>query len=317
MRSKLICLIAICTGCFSLNSNAQSFKHEFGFKSDNDAYLFYGQDQYYTNGLFLYYRHAPDQQRLSKLEKITYEISAGQKMFNPKSGSVGAKEDQDRPFAAYLYGGGSVSLFYKKERVLKTTLELGVIGPEALGEETQKILHQIVGFYEINGWQYQIKNELAANLQIAYSQLLHRTKNNKIEFSFGGYGDLGTIYNGAGLSLVFRYGLMNQLFNTSYTQSAISHNSKTDKLVKKEFFFYARPQLSYVAYDATVQGSLFNHDSPVTFGTKNLVFAQQAGLTYSTPHFTLDYSLIFKSREIKSMAKAHQYGSISIFYRFN
>lgn len=317
MRFKLICLIIMVVCCFNLNSNAQSFKHEFGFQSDNDAYLFYGQDQYYTNGLSIYYRRALDQQRLKKLKKITYEISAGQKMFNPRSGAVAAKEEQDRPFAAYLYGAGQISLFYKKERALKASLALGVLGPGAQGEETQKFLHRLVGFYEINGWQYQIKNVLAANLQLAYSQLLHRTADNRTEFSFGGYGDLGTVYSGAGLNLSFRRGLMNHLFNTSYTQSAISHNSTSEKLVKKEFFFYAKPQLSYVAYDATIQGSPFNDDSPVTFGVKKFVFSQQLGLNYSTPRLSLDYSLIFKSREVKSEAMAHQYGIIAISYRFN
>jgi hypothetical protein len=52
-----------------LVSSAQSYKNEFGFKSDNDAYLFYGQDRYYTNGLLIYFRHATDQKKLGeKLE---------------------------------------------------------------------------------------------------------------------------------------------------------------------------------------------------------------------------------------------------------
>lgn len=297
---------------------SQSFKNEFGFKSDNDAYLFYGQDRYYTNGLFIYFRHATDQQKLGeKLEKLTYEITAGQKMYNPISGYRPNPQTQDRPFAGYLYGGASVNLFYKSERILKTGIEVGTVGPKALGEDAQKLLHDIVGFYEIDGWQYQIKNETAVNLSAQYTQLLHRNANKNTDFSFEGYANIGTTFSGAGAGILFRAGNINQLFNSNYYNASINNNSKTEKLVKNELFFYAKPQLNYVAYDATVQGSMFNNDSPVTFKTKPLVFAQQLGINYSTPRFTFDFGLIFKSKEIKSTAKAHQYGSISMLYRFN
>jgi lipid A 3-O-deacylase len=317
MRLKLSFFFAVLflTG---LTSFAQTFKNEFGFKSDNDAYLFYGQDRYYTNGLFIYFRHATDQQKLGeKLEKVTYEISAGQKMYNPISGYVPDPTKQDRPFAGYLYAGGNVNLFYKNEHILKAGLEVGTVGPDALGEDAQKLLHDIVGFYTIDGWQYQIKNELAVNLSAQYTQLLHRSAKNDLDFSLEGYANAGTTFSGAGVGILFRAGDINQLFNSAYTNSAISNNAKTDKLVKRELFFYAKPQLNVVAYDATIQGSMFNDDSPVTFKTKPLVFAQQLGFNYSTPRFTFDFGVLFKSKEIKSTAKAHQYGSISMLYRFN
>lgn len=316
MRLKL--LLFLLTLLVSASSFAQAYKNEFGFKSDNDAYLFYGQDRYYTNGLFIYFRHALDQQKLGeKLEKATYEISAGQKMYNPISGYRPIANTQDRPFAAYLYAGGSASFFYKKESILKTSLEIGTVGPDALGEEAQKLLHKIVGFYEIKGWEYQIQNELAANLAVQYTKLLNRSEDNSVDFSLEGYANIGTTFSGAGVGVLLRAGSINQLFNSGYTNAVIGNNSKTAKLINHEVFFYAKPQLNYVAYDATVQGSLFNNTSPVTFGTKPLVFAQQLGFNYSSSRFTFDFGLLFKSKEIKSDAKAHQYGTIAMYYRFN
>lgn len=148
--------------CFLLLGNvlgfAQNFKNEFGFKSDNDSYLLNEQDRYYTNGLFVYFRHATDQNKLSKkLEKIIYEFSAGQKIYNPITGYRPNPKKQDRPFAAYLYAGVNSSFFYKNESILKTGIEIGTIGPRALGKEAQVYLHKIIGFYEVVGWQYQIK----------------------------------------------------------------------------------------------------------------------------------------------------------------
>lgn len=81
-------------------------------------------------------------------------------------------------------------------------------------------------------------------------------------------------------------------------------------------FFYAKPQLNVVAYDATIEGSMFNNNSPVTFSQKPVVFAQQLGIDYSVDRFTADFGVIFKTKEIKSTARAHQWGSVTVSYRF-
>jgi len=298
--------------------HSQTYKNEFGFKSDNDSYLGQGSDRYYTNGLFINFRRAFDQQKLKEgLEKKTYEITAGQKMFNPYSGYAPDPARQDRPFAGYLFAEGAMSWLYSNESIIKTSVQIGITGKNSLAEAGQKLLHRTFGFYDTGGWEYQIKNELTLNLSAQYTRLLARVADNAIDLSFEGYANLGTTFNGAGAGILFRTGSLNQLFNSTYTNAVIGNNAKTKALVKREIFFYAKPQLNVVAYDATIQGSLFNNDSPVTFNQKPLVFAQQLGVNYSSQRFTIDYGMIFKTKEIKSNARAHQWGTISMFYRFN
>jgi hypothetical protein len=319
MHKKLV-LATFALMAFLNSSFAQEFKNEFGFKSDNDAYLWYGQDRYYTNGLFVYFRRAMDlpKNTASPIAKATYEISVGQKMYNPISGYRPDPSTHDRPFAGYLYGGFKVGLFHKNESLVKIGLDLGTVGPNALGKEAQDLLHSIVGFYKVQGWEYQIANDFAVNANAQYAKLIHRSDNKNVDFTLDSYANLGTIYNGAGVGILFRAGDLNQLFNSAHYHAAITNNGKTEKFRKKEFYFYAKPQLNYVAYDATIQGSLlYDTYSPVTFGVKPLVFSQTLGFNYSSPRFTIDYSLIFLSKEIKSNAKPHQYGSISMYYRFN
>lgn len=297
-------------------SFAQDFKNEFGFKTENDAYLATLNDRYYTNGLFIYFRRAINPKDFKpEVEKKTYEISIGQKMYTPYWGSVPLKEDQDRPFAGYLYAGGAYSIFYKDEKVLKLSAEIGTTGPNSLAQDAQKFLHETVGFYKPAGWEYQIKNEIAVNLSANYSKLLVRSNDKAVDLSAQGYANLGTTFSGLGGSILFRAGRLNQLFNSSYHDAVIG-SSKTARLNKSEFFFYAKPQLNVVAYDATIQGSLFNNDSPITFGVKPIVFEQQFGLNYSSNRFTADFNVIFKTKEVKSVAKAQNYGGISLYYRF-
>ncbi|MEJ7692718.1 lipid A deacylase LpxR family protein [Daejeonella sp.] len=319
MRIFVFCLlfaVFISSICYAQQTG---FKNEFGFRSDNDAYLAYGQDRYYTNGLFIYFRRATDQSKLSKqLNKVIWEAEAGQKMYNPQSGNITDITYVDRPFAAYLYAGGSLNLLFNSENSLKIAIQAGTIGPDAKGKETQELLHSIVGFYEINGWEWQVNNEVAFNSTISYKNLLLRTGSSKLDLSLDSYLNLGNTYAGAGAGFMFRTGDLNQLFHSASTESVVSNNSKSADLTKKELFFYAKPMLHYVAYDATIQGGLFSSDKgPVVFDAKPLVFSQLAGVMYSKKRWMADFSLIFKSREIKSIARPHQYGSAALYYRFN
>lgn len=298
-------------------ANAQSFKNEFGFKTENDAYLASLKDRYYTNGLFIYFRRAINPGKPGeKIEKKTYEVSVGQKMYTPYRGNVAKKEDQDRPFAGYLYAGGAYSIFYKNEGVLKTNIEIATVGSNSLAQDVQRFLHKAAGFYTPAGWDYQIKNELAINLAANYGRLFYRSNTNAIDFIGQGYVNLGTTFSGLGTSILFRVGKLNQLFNSAYYNATIG-TAKTKNLNKSEFYFYAKPQLNVVAYDETIQGSLFNNNSPVTFGIRPIVFEQQFGLNYSPGRFTADLNVIFKTKEVKSVAKAQNYGGLSLYYRFN
>lgn len=296
----------------------QSYKNEFGFRSDNDSYLAQGSDSYYTNGLFIHYRRAFDQSKLGlKTEKKIYEITAGQRMYNPISGQSPNPERHDRPFAGYLYVGGAITWYNKKEGLWKAGLELGTTGPNSLARDAQELLHRVIGFYKIEGWEYQIENALHSNASVQYTGLLSRSVSGSTDFSFDGYAQAGTIFTAAGAGILFRTGRINQLFNSAITNAVIRNRPKTNKLTEREFFFYAKPQLNYIGYDATVQGSLFGDNSPITYSVKPVVFRQFLGVNYSSQRFTFDFSMIFQSKEIESKAYAHPYGSISMYYRFN
>ncbi|MEO8793908.1 MAG: lipid A deacylase LpxR family protein [Daejeonella sp.] len=318
MKSKILYLLLITLPVLCFGQD-KTFKSEFGFRTDNDAYLGYGQDRYYTNGLFVNFRHATDQSNLKKsVNKIVWEIEAGQKMYNPISGSITEINQIDRPFAAYLYGGGNLSFFYNSENSIKINLQAGTIGPSALGKEVQTILHDVVGFYQIEGWETQVKDELGFNAQVDFDNLLYRLNSGNADFSLNSNLNIGNTFSGLGAGVLFRAGSLNPFYNSASSNSRVSNHAAADSKNTRESFFYAKPYLQFVAYDATTEGGLFRSDKgPVTFDVKPLVFSQQVGYMYAKNRFTFDFSFIFKSREIKSSAKAHQYGSIAMYYRFN
>lgn len=317
-KTILLLSLALCLSNFTSKAQSGSYKSEFGFISENDSYLAQGQDRYYTNGLFLKFRTALDQSALKnpKLNKVIWELEVGQKMYNPLTGSILNPNIIDRPFAAYLYGGGALKFLFNSESNLKLGIQLGTIGPSAKGKEAQELLHKTFGFYEIDGWQWQVNNEFGINSTIEFNKLINRMRSGKTDFSLNSYLNAGNTFAGIGTGILFRAGAINPLHSSASTQSTISNNSGSK--TEKEFFFYAKPMLHYIAYDATIEGGmLINDKGPVVFDVKPLVFSQQAGAVFSKNRWTADFSVIFKSREIKSNAKPHQYGSLALFYRLD
>src|SRR6478609_7841281 len=98
---------------------AQTHSSEIGLQSDNDSFLAQGSDRYYTNGIFIYYRHALDATKNASLANKVLGIEGGQKIFNAQSGGIPSVAYLDRPFAGYLYAGASLNLLYKNESNLK------------------------------------------------------------------------------------------------------------------------------------------------------------------------------------------------------
>ncbi|QJD94805.1 lipid A deacylase LpxR family protein [Mucilaginibacter robiniae] len=291
--------------------------HEIGIQTDNDSYLGQGSDQYYTNGIFIYYRQALsiNNPSATRLANRVLGIELGQKMYNPQSGSVPDKEFIDRPFAAYLYAGANLNLLYKNESNLKISLQTGIIGPAALGAEAQNLIHNTFGFYTLQGWHYQVKNSFQLNFSGEYNKLLARAK--WIDVSGSTYANIGTGFIGAGIGPLLRVGNFNALYNSVSTQSTASKVGLTP-LHQHEVFLYYKPMYNYIGYDATVQGNIFKHTAgdEVTGTPEHSVFSQQIGVAYSGSRWVLDAGAVIHSRDVTRMVRTHKWGTVTLLYRF-
>jgi lipid A 3-O-deacylase len=323
MKLKLFITLAflfIAAGVFA----QKTYTNEIGIQTDNDSYLLQGSDRYYTDGYYMYFRHALSTDSSKTMQNKVLGFEFGQKIFNPQSGSIanaeGVDDPQyvDRPFAAYLYVGSTLNLLYKNESSLKLSAQLGIVGPSALGKQIQDWVHDNFGFYHPSGWEYQIANDPELNLSAEYKRLLART--GPFDATLDAYGNLGNGFSGAGFGPIFRLGNFNQLFNSVTTQSTVTKNTSIAPLHKNEIFFYYKPMLNYVAYDATIQGSLFRKRSPdseeITLDKEPFIFSNQLGVAFTANRFEFDIAAIFQTKTDKEMQLSEQWGTITGLYRF-
>jgi len=151
---------------------------EFQLYVENDVLA--GTDRYYTNGIkfgggmradplieFLF--QAPAQEVLRRIDStprvVHMGLFIGQQLYTPRHITVARPQPLDRPWAAWTYVGG-VAQSVAANRLRTVELNLGVVGPAALGEPVQTGWHRLIGADRPRGWDNQLRNEPGVLLSV-------------------------------------------------------------------------------------------------------------------------------------------------------
>jgi hypothetical protein len=294
----------------------EKFSKEITLTTDNDLYVSTKKDRYYTNGFFLNYKYLSKTKKQNQ-EKRIFEIEIGHEMFTPYKAIVKSINDHDRPFAGYLYGSFGANRVYKNDKILNTSIQIGIIGPNAFGKELQDFIHDIYGFKKAIGWEYQIKNAFGLNFNTEYYQFLIKDKSNNYDISWINEAKLGTVFTNISSGFYARLGLrpLTQITNSI----AFNTNLNDDNTAFKreiESFIYIKPMVRYALYDATLQGSFLNKTSPVTKELVSFVFQLEAGLKFTANRFNFGYAFNYSSNKSKELRNdnGNIFGTISFHY---
>ncbi|TYP96507.1 uncharacterized protein DUF2219 [Tenacibaculum adriaticum] len=300
-------------------SAQKQYAKEFSFVNDNDLYISTKQDRYYTNGMFFSYRYLSEKSS-KKIIKKTYKLQVGHEMYTPYKAIVATILEHDRPFAGYLYGGFTVSNFYNNNSVLKLSTQIGIIGPSAYSEELMEVIHDIYDFREADGWKYQISDAFAMNFNGTYVKNLRTLSSSIIDVNWHNQLKIGTVYTNFSTGFYSRIGFLpleNLINSIAYNGNLNSKKSNFNNT--PEAFFFIKPLVNYVVYDATIEGSFFNNSSEVTYGIEPFLLTTEFGIRFTANRFNFGYSATYHSKKLKSVRvpKGNFYGSIQINYLFN
>lgn len=96
-------------------------------------------------------------------------IFVGQSLFTPKNLRLKPPDPRDRPYAGWLYAGVSMLEETDKRMLENFEIDFGLVGPGALGKQTQNDFHQFIGVAEAQGWSDQLQHEFGG--MINYERL--------------------------------------------------------------------------------------------------------------------------------------------------
>jgi len=295
--------------------------------TENDAYTG-GTDRWYTNGIRLGWHSAEDNlpsplawldERLAVLfgpARSRWGLAIGQTMYTPLDKRRVIPDPRDRPYAAYLFGELSLDR-RTTNRLDRFSLQAGVVGPSALGEEAQDLVHEIIGDRPARGWRHQLKDEPAFNL---YWERIWRLQ--AVALPGGLAVDTlptvtlaaGTVhvYAGAGARVRIGQGLERD-FGPPRIRPAIAGAPAP---VGEGFGWYIFGGVGgrVVGRDIFLDGNTWR-DSP-SVDHRPLVGDLEVGAAVFWHNIRLSYTHVWRSKEFVAQPKEHQFGSLSLSIAF-
>jgi len=279
---------------------------------DND--IFDNTDYYYTNGMRIelvadFIKQTPTSRLLPGIKGAEHDyqgFSIVQNMYTPITPESTEINNGDRPFAAYLTMGHFRNVV-SVERGLRLNSEIsfGVMGPASLGGKLQAGIHD----KDPLGWENQIENDVVIDYSIEIEKLLFGR--NGIEIFGGTKARVGTVYNSLSPGFSLRVGSFSPILKNQIA-SLTSLSAK-----KLKYSFFLKTNLSFVFYDATLQGGLFSSDPYVLTSSQinHFVINASAGLSVYYRNFGLELENFYISPEFEG-AYDFRYGRINLVFGF-
>ncbi len=285
-------------------------KRSFHYTYDND--LFMSTDRYYTQGSIVEFRNpvfsrSPLAKLLHKIyptKDVTHCISFRQDVFTPKSIRNKTLDSTDRPYAGTFFFSQKVIATHLWSK-LTSSVDIGCIGPVALGEEMQKFIHKHTNNAEPIGWENQVANSFAANFNLWFEHGLLLSKWFDIIGEAGGRAGVTNTNGSAGL--LIRAGRKRQCFELLHPRPD----------PKWECFTTFNGTATYVYHNAALQGVPWTKSVHVLTKDKleRFVYRFDVGLTISVKNLSLNYTTSFITPEFKG-GLPHAWGGCNIVVRF-
>lgn len=168
------------------------------FKLDNDLLVpSHASDKSYTNGFEFSTLPSPD-------DSGSHNYSFGQVFYTPEHKQVKEYLPNERPYAAFLYGKYGQTYRRNVNTYDRAEFTAGIVGPRALGGETQNTVHRIVGDRTAKGWNNQIHDEPGIILT-GERTLYYGGGKSDLKTTVG--GNLGNVFTQGYISSTARFGM--------------------------------------------------------------------------------------------------------------
>jgi len=308
-----------------------SQKNYLSFSFENDS-IGGGSDRFYTSGAQFSWFNAgtPVPDYMDRLADYipTFDINEttstvytlGQNIFTPEDISVRAPQPDDRPYAGWLYGSVGLASV-TNDHIDELELTVGVVGPEALGEQTQKFVHKHITDSQIpKGWSNQLDSEpgLILSWRRRWPQAVYMDFDD-IRFSAAPdiNASLGNIYTYAGAGLTFTFGPYQDTLQDTPPRvrpgtAGTGYFETPDQ--GWSWYLFASADARAVGRNIFLDGNTFSDSLSVS--KKPFVGDLSAGLAFTIGDYRLAYSYNVRTKEFDGQESESEFGSLTFTARF-
>lgn len=320
----------VVAGASSVPSFADGTKKEsstLSFLFEND--LFYNTDRDYSNGVQLAWTTDPADSLdwavglarmlpfFARNGEVRMTYSLGQNIYTPADITNADPPRDQRPYAGFLYGG--VGVIDRSGNTLdQLQVQLGVIGPASLAQESQTLTHRIINGRKPMGWHYQLRNEPALNITYEHSWRWRAAPILGFQFDLDPHigGAVGNVYDYINLGAMARFG-----WNVpdDYGPIRIDPSSPGSNFFERGqngpigAYVFAGVDGRAIARNIFLDGNSFETSRSVS--KKSLVGDLQFGAAITLGGTRITYTHVIRSKEFNTQHGHDEFGAVNISFR--
>lgn len=313
-----------------------------GFALENDFFArASNSDEHYTNGIQFSYLTSARASVAEPLATLTgipmfgidkkstcashrYAIALGQELFTPDDTDTTALVLNDRPYAAWLHLTFALQSVWKHEAsgaALQDQwkLDVGIVGPSAMGEQIQNDYHALIGVAASEGWDNQLEDEIGINLTFersVRSPAFATPSMFGLETDFVPYGVLsvGNVQTHAGLGGIFRLGPdVPEDFGPPRIYPGIGGSDVFTPISQFDWYVFAGVEGRAVAHNIFLDGNSFSNSHSVD--KYPFVAEGRLGIVAVVAKTArISYTHIFRSKEFREQPEPDQFGSLTLSF---
>lgn len=285
---------------------------------------FNNTDRHYTNGINLGWvpdTRSPPEWFLAIVRQapffpeggaVRHGYSFGQSTFTPSDITLDDPPTDDRPYAGWLYG--SIGMETETGRQLdQFVLTLGVVGPAALAEKGQKVLHKVRAVNVPRGWDRQLRNEpgIVMTYQRSWRALATKSFAGSLELTPHAGGALGNVFTYANTGLTLRFGRNLPLdYGPPRIQPGLPGSMTFAAAESFTWYLFAGVEGRAVARNIFLDGNTFRNSRSVN--KEVFVGDLQFGGVLIWRDVRLSYTHVLRTDEFTEQRKRDNFGAISL-----
>lgn len=293
--------------------------------SEND--LFGGTDRNYSNGVriervspandvFPVLNWAAERLPFLDLERrdLRQGLALSHTIFTPEDITEPVPDPDDRPYAGWLYlSGTAVASDDHIQDVLQ--LNVGVVGPSALGRFVQDEWHALIDEEQPRGWDYQLKDEPGVELIVQRMALQDGPDlpfGLETDFGYYGGGAIGNVRTYAGTGLVGRIGWdLASDFGPPRIRPALAGAGTFSPERPIGAYLFAGLDGRFILRDMFLDGNAIR-DSPRVADRNKLVADFQSGIAVHIENVQLAFTYVHRTEEFQRQAGPQRFGAVSL-----
>ncbi len=290
-----------------------------------------GSDQAYSNGFKFSYIFAENRaprwaekstRALDFLDsnlnhaKMNFGLSVGQQIYTPNDTATSDLITDDRPYAGWLYLGLAAS--FKEENVGHFfELDLGVVGPSALGEQVQNNFHRLIQESPAEGWKNGLHDE--PTVELLYQKRFKAWQ--KSQFDFVPYygGAFGNVKVGVHVGALVRAGInLPDDFGPSRPSASdgdsfVAPNPSPESR-QKSYYAFAGSRGNAVLHNIFLDGNTWQPSPHVK--KYPLTFETEFGVGFQLLPYSVVWRFVTRSPEFEERSRVNSFASLNVMYFF-